>query len=71
MCQAGEAAQLRRYLPAAVAYYGPDRTKAPDGPVTRELLAKPVQKALKDLGEPVPLESLSPNPPKEGVGLAR
>ena len=48
--------------PAAVAYYGPDRTKAPDGPVTRELLAKPVQKALKDLGEPVPLESLSKRP---------
>ena len=38
--------------PAAVAYYGPDRTKAPEGPVTRELLADPVQKALKDLGEP-------------------
>ena len=38
--------------PAAVAYYGPD-TKAPDGPVTRELLAKPVQEALKDLGHPV------------------
>ena len=37
-------------------------TKAPDGPVTRELLAKPVQKALNDLGEPVPLESLSKRP---------
>ena len=48
--------------PAAVAYYGPDRTKAPEGPVTRELLADPVQKALKDLGEPVPLESLSKRP---------
>ena len=45
--------------PAAVAYFGPDRTKAPDGPVTRELLADPVQKALKDLGRSVPLESLS------------
>ena len=60
--------------PAAVAYYGPDRTEAPDGPVTRELLAKPVQKALKDLGEPVPLESLgkrsgSPRPPKLGTIL--
>ena len=60
--------------PAAVAYYRPDRTKAPDGPVTRELLAKPVQKALKDLGEPVPLESLgkrpgSPRPPKLGTIL--
>ena len=33
-----------------------------DGPVTRELLAVPVQEALKDLGEPVPLESLSKRP---------
>ena len=47
--------------PAAVAYYGPD-TKAPDGPVTRELLAKPAQEALKDLGHPVQLESLSKRP---------
>ena len=39
--------------PAAVAYYGP---------VTRELLAEPVQEALKDLGEPVPLERLSKRP---------
>ena len=48
--------------PAAVAYYRPDGTKAVDGPVTRGLLAEPVQKALKDLGEPVPLESLSKRP---------
>ena len=48
--------------PAAVAYYGPDLTRAVDGPVTRELLAKPVQEALKDLGEQVPLESLSKRP---------
>ena len=48
--------------PAAVAYYRPDGNKAPDGPVTRELLAVPVQEALKDLGEPVPLESLSRRP---------
>ena len=59
--------------PAAVAYYGPD-TKAPDGPVTRELLAKPVQEALKDLGRSVPLESLSKrpgslHPPKLGTIL--
>ena len=47
--------------PAAIAYYGPD-TKAPDGPVTRELLAKPVQEALKDLWHPVQLESLSKRP---------
>ena len=48
--------------PAAVAYYRPDRTKAPDGPVTRELLAKPVQEALKDPGHLVQLESLSKRP---------
>ena len=48
--------------PAAVAYYGPDLTRLVDGPVTRELLAVPVQEALKDLGEPVPLESLSKRP---------
>ena len=48
--------------PAAVAYYGPDLTTPVDGPVTRELLAEPVQEALKDLGEPVPLESLSKRP---------
>ena len=48
--------------PAAVAYYRPDGTKAVDGPVTRELLTEPVQEALKDLGEPVPLESLSKRP---------
>ena len=47
--------------PAAVAYYRPD-TKRPDGPVTRELLAKPVQEALKGLGHPVQLESLSERP---------
>ena len=48
--------------PAAVAYYGPDVTRNVDGPVTRELLAEPVQKALKNLGESVPLESLSRRP---------
>ncbi len=48
--------------PAAVAYHGPERIPPVDGPVTRELLAEPVQKALKDLGEPVPLESLSKRP---------
>ena len=48
--------------PAAVAYYGPDLTRLVDGPVTRDLLAVPVQEALKDLGEPVPLESLSKRP---------
>ena len=45
--------------PAAVAYYGPDVTRNMDGPVTRELLADPVQQALTDLGESVPLENLS------------
>ncbi len=49
--------------PAAVAYYRPDGTKAVDGPVTRDLLTEPVQEALKDLGEPVPLESLSKKRP--------
>ena len=48
--------------PAAVAYYGPDPIPSVDGPVTRELLAEPVQEALKGLGEPVPLESLSKRP---------
>ncbi len=48
--------------PAAVAYYRPDGNKPPDGPVTRELLAVPVEEALKDLGEAVPLEHLSRRP---------
>ena len=48
--------------PAALSYYGLDLTRPVDGPVTRELLAVPVQEALKDLGEPVPLESLSKRP---------
>ena len=48
--------------PAAIAYYRPDGNKPLDGPVTRELLAKPVQEALKDLGNPVKLESLSNRP---------
>ena len=48
--------------PAAVADYGPDVTRHVDGPVTRELLADPVQKALTDLGESVPLENLSRRP---------
>ena len=60
--------------PAAVAYYRPDLTRPVDGPVTREMLAKPVQKALKNLGEPVQLESLSkrpgsPRPPELGTIL--
>ena len=45
--------------PAAVAYYGPDVTRNMDGPVPRELLADPVQQALTDLGESVPLENIS------------
>ena len=48
--------------PAAVAYYGPDPIPSVDGPVTRELLADHVQKALTDLGESVPLENLSRRP---------
>ena len=48
--------------PAAVAYYGPDLTRPVDGPVTRELLAEYVQEALRNLGEPVPLEHLSRRP---------
>ena len=48
--------------PAAVAYYGPASTGHVDGPVTRELLAEPVQEALRDLGEPVPLENLNRRP---------
>ena len=44
--------------PAAVAYYGPDPIPPVDGPVTHELLADPVQKALKDLGEPVQLQTI-------------
>ena len=48
--------------PAGVAYYGPDRIPPVDGPVTRDLLAEPVQKALKGLGDSVPLENLSRRP---------
>ena len=48
--------------PVAVVYHGAASTGHVDGPVTRELLAVPVQKALKNLGEPVPLESLSKRP---------
>ena len=48
--------------PATVAYYGPEPIPSVDGPVTRELLADPVQKALTDLGESVPLENLSRRP---------
>ena len=48
--------------PAAVVYHGAASTGHVDGPVTRELLAVPVQKALKNLGEPVPLENLGRHP---------
>ena len=48
--------------PAAVVYHGAASTGHVDGPVTRELLAVPVQKALKTLGEPVPLENLGRHP---------
>ena len=48
--------------PAAVAYNGSASTGHVDGPVTREMLAEPVQKTLRDLGEPVPLENLSRRP---------
>ena len=48
--------------PAAVVYNGSASTGHVDGPVTREMLAEPVQKALRDLGEPVPLENLSRRP---------
>ena len=41
--------------PAAVAYYGPTVRGHVDGPATRELLAEPVQDAIEDLGELVPL----------------
>ena len=60
--------------PAAVAYNGLASTGNVDGPVTREMLAEPVQEALRNLGEPVPLESLSRRPtslepPKSGTIL--
>ncbi len=48
--------------PAAVVYHGAASTGHVDGPVTRELLAVPVQRALKNLGEPVPLENLGRQP---------
>ena len=41
--------------PAAVTYYGLAVRRHVDGPVTRALLAEPVQGALADLGEQVPL----------------
>ncbi len=44
--------------PAAVAYHGQGWARFVDGPVTRELLAEPVQETFKDLGGPVPLEGL-------------
>ena len=43
--------------PAAVVYHGPSPGHV-DGPLTRELLAGPVQAAITDLGERVPLEDL-------------
>ena len=48
--------------PAAVAYYGPTVRGHVDGPVTRELLAEPVQETITDLAEPVPLENLDRRP---------
>ena len=48
-------------IPAAVVYHGPASGHV-DGPVTRELLAEPVRKALTDLGEPVSLEGLGRDP---------
>ena len=48
--------------PAAVAYFGPTVSRPVDGPVTRELLAEPVQATITDLGEPVPLENLDRRP---------
>ena len=49
--------------PAAVTYHGLAVRRHVDGPVTRELLAEPVQEALVDLGEQVPLV------PMGGLGL--
>ena len=49
--------------PAAVTYHGLAARRHVDGPVTRELLAVPVQEALVDLGEQVPLV------PMGGLGL--
>ncbi len=60
--------------PAAVVYHGPTSGHA-DGPVTRDLLAEPVQATLKDLGQPVPVENLGRHPryvlrpPRSGVML--
>ena len=48
--------------PVAVVYHGAASRGHVDGPVTRELLAVPVEKALKNLGEPVPLENLGRHP---------
>ena len=48
--------------PAAVAYYGPTVRRHVDGPVTRELLAEPVQATITDLGAAVPLENLDRRP---------
>ena len=48
--------------PAAVVYRGPGRGRHVDGPLTREILAQPVQETLKELGEPVPLENLGRHP---------
>ena len=48
--------------PAAVAYHRPELIPPVDGPVTRELLAEPVQKARKNLGESISLEHLSRRP---------
>ena len=41
--------------PAAVTYHGLAAGRHLDGPVTRELLAEPVQEKISDLGEQVPL----------------
>ena len=49
--------------PAAVTYHGLAAGRHLDGPVTRELLAEPVQEKISDLGEQVPLV------PMGGLGL--
>ena len=48
--------------PAAVAYHGPGWGRFVDGQATRELITEPVQQTLKDLGGPVPLETLGRRP---------
>lgn len=45
-------------IPAAVAYHGLNRGGFIDGPITREVIAQPVQEALRRLSEPVSIEGL-------------